>query len=331
MIKETKKLIVYSIVSSCLLLNSVTAQSQPNRINDASLLNKEILKIIKKNSLFTDRLDWKSLKVQSDTLTFTDDDLKNEKIILDFYINKLRAVGDKHSFFISSYNILKISNVPIAAMPEGEYLGDGIGWIKVPGLMTFSNNKDIDFANSIRNIIEKIDTQNVITGWIVDLRHNGGGNMWPMLAGLNALVEDGIAGYFIQGNKRIPWISKNGKIVGKDQPINTYKIKNYKVKIAVLIDSQTGSSGEMAAVSLLGLTNVKSFGQTTSGYITANYSYILSSGSQLLLAKTYVSDRTGKIYKEAIVPDCIVDDLSNTKDDEVVKSASKWIRESIDF
>ncbi|MFC0610168.1 S41 family peptidase [Rufibacter quisquiliarum] len=191
--------------------------------------------------------------------------------------------------------------------------------------MTFDENKDIQFANTIRSIIEKIDTENTVTGWIVDLRHNGGGNMWPMIAGLNALVEDGTAGYFVQGKLKIPWLNENGKINGKQKPVNTYKIKNKKVKIAILFDGKTGSSGEMTVVSFLRLPNVKSFGQKSAGYTTANYNFPLSNGGQLLLARTYVMDRTGKSYKGEITPDLAVSDLSNTKNDNVIKTAIEWL------
>ncbi|UUV20887.1 hypothetical protein [Paenimyroides aestuarii] len=44
--------------------------------------------------------------------------------------------------------------------------------------------------------------------------------------------------------------------------------------------------------------------------------------------KTYVTDRTVKSYKEAIVPQVIINDLSNTKNDEVIKAACNWIREN---
>ncbi|MFC3158061.1 S41 family peptidase [Chryseobacterium arachidis] len=206
-------------------------------------------------------------------------------------------------------------------------MGNGIGWVKVPRLMTFDENKDILFANTIRSIIEKIDTENIITGWIVDLRHNGGGNMWPMLAGLNALIEDGTAGYFVQGKYKAPWSNNNGEINGKPKSVTTYKIKNSRVKIAVLVDANTGSSGEMTAISFFGLPNVKSFGQKSAGYTTANYTFKLSNGGELLLARTYVSDRTGKSYKGEITPDVVVSDLSNTKNDNVVKTAIKWLSE----
>jgi carboxyl-terminal processing protease len=318
-----------TLLISIIILNiSAQAQSRFQQNKQAIELNNEIFKIIRKNSLFTDELNWEDIKSESMKLTFTDNDSINEQLIFDLYKQKLRAVGDKHSFFISSRAMNEISKVPVAEMPEGEYLGNGIGWIKVPRLMTFDEKKDLEFANSIRTIIEKIDTGNTVTGWIVDLRHNGGGNMWPMIAGLNALIDDGTSGYFVQGKTKTPWPNENGKILGKAKPVSTYKIKNNKVKIAVLFDGHTGSSGEMTAVSFLGLPNVKSFGQTTSGYITANATFKLSNGGQLLLARTYVTDRTGKSYKHGIVPDVVVDDLSNTKNDNVIKTASKWLTEN---
>lgn len=324
-----KNIRTFIILIGLIILN-ISAQAQFNfqQKKQAAKLNKQIFKIIKKNSLFTDKLNWKDIKLESKELTFSYNDTINEQLVFDFYKQKLRVVGDKHSFFISSKKINEISKGPVFELPNGKYLGNGIGWIKVPRLITFDEKKDIEFANSIRTIIEKIDTENIITGWIVDLRHNGGGNMWPMIAGLNALIDDGIAGYFVQGKTKVPWLNENGKILGKFQPVSTYKIKNNKVKIAVLFDAQTGSSGEMTTVSLLGLPNVKSFGQTTSGYITANHSFPLSNGGQLFLATTYVTDRTGKSYKEGIEPDVMVDDLSNTIDDKVIKAAAKWLSEN---
>ena len=144
--------------------------------------------------------------------------------------------------------------------------------------------------------------------------------MWPMLAGLNALLEDGTTGYFLYGKIKVPWLNDN-------KNVNTYKIKNKKTKIAVLFDSNTGSSGEMTAVSFFGLPNVKSFGQKSAGYTTANNTYFLSNGGQLLLASAYIMDRNGKSYKDELTPDVFVSDLSNTKNDQVVSTAIKWLSE----
>ncbi len=45
-------------------------------------------------------------------------------------------------------------------------------------------------------LIEGIDTLGVC-GWIVDLRDNPGGNMWPMVAGLGPILGEGVLGFFV--------------------------------------------------------------------------------------------------------------------------------------
>lgn len=323
------KISPYLLILLCGLLY-VPAYSQNNSPSTATVkLNKEIFNTLKNNSMFSDKLDWRSIQEESKQVAFTTNDSTNQQLLYNFYTKKLRAAGDKHSFFISSKQMKQIAETPVAEMPQGDYLGDGIAWVKVPRCLSFDEKKDAHFADTIRRIIEKLDTEHTIKGWIVDLRHNGGGNMWPMLAGLNALIDDGTAGYFVFGssqNKR-PWPNENGKISGKPASISTYKIKNNTVKIAVLFDARTGSSGEMAAISFLGLPNVKSFGQTTAGYTTANYTFNLSNGAQLLLARSYVADRSGKGYPINIEPDVFIDDLSNTKNDRVITAAKAWLLE----
>ena len=312
----------YIIITITLLFAFKIQAQNVQADKKAIVLNKEIFNYIKKYSLFTKTLNWKNINTESKALVFKGNDSINDQIIYNFYTKKLREAGDKHSFFITSKTINKKSNSAIAELPQGEYLGNGIGWIKVPQLMIFNENKEIEFANTIRSLIEKIDTENTIIGWIVDLRHNTGGTMWPMLDGLSALIENGTAGYFVDGKTKTPWLIENGK-----KNINPYKIKNNKVKIAVLIDGRTGSSGEMSAISFFGLPNVKSFGQKSAGYTTANKTFPLSNGSQLQLASAYIMDRTGKSYKEDLTPDVIVSDLSNAKNDNVISTATEWLKE----
>jgi C-terminal processing protease CtpA/Prc len=46
------------------------------------------------------------------------------------------------------------------------------------------------FARQIQDTIASRDRDDLI-GWIVDLRSNGGGNMWPMIAGLGPILGEG--------------------------------------------------------------------------------------------------------------------------------------------
>ena len=61
------------------------------------------------------------------------------------------------------------------------------------------------FARQIQDAIAAADRDDLI-GWIVDLRSNGGGNMWPMIAGVGPLLGDGPLGYFIDPvGVETPW------------------------------------------------------------------------------------------------------------------------------
>lgn len=256
-------------------------------------LKTEIYDLIRKKALYSDSLDWKKMDAELTKLPLTENDSVSQKILFNYFLEQLKAAGDKHSFFVTKSIMEEKSQQPLILKPEGKYLGDGIALIKVPACSNYDKQKDIAFAEIIRSEIKRLDSENTITGWVVDLRNNMGGNMWPMVAGLNALTEDGIVGYFVAPNYKSPWLTINGRIVGSKDKISDYKIKNRHLKIAVLINDFTASSGEMTALSLIGLPNVKTFGKDSMGYITANGTFRLTNGANFNLASSTSADRTG--------------------------------------
>lgn len=289
---------------------------------------KEVLKIIKRNSLYSDSLNWNKISSELAALPTGKNDSVDHETIFDFFTRKLREIGDNHSLFFTRASMSDYRfNHSEPEEPEGKYLGNGIGLIRVPKCWRFDSKKDRDFANTIRSHVKKIDTENDVIGWVVDLRNNGGGNMWPMIAGLNALLKDGTIGYIVgtPNNKEIEWKSENGKINFSRELIDTYKAKNLNNKIAVLIDSMTGSSGELTAISLIGLPNVKTFGQPSAGYTTTNKTFTLSDGTQLFLATNFVADRTHKSYPTRITPDVIVNISNDFGKDQTLEYSKKWI------
>ena len=172
-----------------LLLSSIIhAQGGDYKISKSNKkFIKEVSKIIKEKSLFSDTLNWNQIAEETQSLSLGKNDSSDHKVIADYFIKKLRNVRDKHSFYLTQTNINSYTRKnPIIQEPESKYLGNGIGLVKVPECLTFNNTKDKDFANTIRYQIKKIDTENEIVGWVIDLRNNGGGNMWPMIAGLNS-------------------------------------------------------------------------------------------------------------------------------------------------
>jgi C-terminal processing protease CtpA/Prc len=317
---------IFFIIAVC-FSTSVFGQNNAKPSKSTIKLEKEISTLIQKQSLFRDSLDWKKIKAEAKALPLTDNDSISQKVIFDFYRSKLREVGDKHTSFIAHQVIAVKKTQPIAKEPKGTYLGEEIGYLNITPCSNFDEQKDLDYANIIKSIIQKMDGEHTINKWIIDLRHNTGGNVWPMLAGLNALIDDGRVGYFVYPQSKVKTELKiaNGELYLTDLAVNKYKATNKPVKIALLIDGLTASSGEMATVALLGLPNVKTFGQTSAGYTTVNMTVTLSNGSMMNLATGFYADRTGKEYRHNIVPDVVVNDTSNTINDGVVDSAKKWL------
>ncbi len=56
------------------------------------------------------------------------------------------------------------------------------------------------FASLLQREIKELD-QNEIDNWIIDLRGNTGGNMYPMYLGLSPILGEGIGGYFQKATK----------------------------------------------------------------------------------------------------------------------------------
>lgn len=304
-----------------------TAQVPQNAsIASAKAYAEEISALVKKHALYRDSIDWPKLEEAEKSLTITDNDSTNKAAIVQLFIHALRTAGDQHSFFLTKRTVAAVKKRENTPKPEARYLGDNIGLIKIPFCFNLDNAKDKDFANTIKNEIEKIDTAYDVSGWIIDLRQNVGGNMWPMLGGLTAVLEDGIVGYFISpsSTKEIPWESRNGRMVHPVQKINSYKIRQAKASIAVLIDTLTASSGEMTAIAFKGLPNVRFFGQESAGLTTANSSYTLSDGNGFVLAVSCVADRTKTRYTGKIIPDFFIKP-NNLAPDESLDKARTWL------
>src|SRR6185312_7506764 len=84
--------------------------------------------------------------------------------------------------------------------------------------------------------------------WIVDLRGNTGGNMWPMLGAVRAFVgEKGLGTFVTGGISGRPW--RAGERVGVTPPPSLHRLDS--ANVAVLVDSRPASSGEATAIAFI--------------------------------------------------------------------------------
>jgi C-terminal processing protease CtpA/Prc len=222
----------------------------------------------------------------------------------------------------------------IVVPPTGRRLDTKIGYVELPAIVGSAEQVQ-SYAASAQRGIRELDEQGV-DGWVVDLRRNTGGNMWPMLAGAGPILGDSELGAFVFSESRMPWVYRAGQaLLGSHvlaQVEQPYKLKQSLPPVAVLISRLTASSGELTALAFAGRPGARSFGEPSAGVPTANDSTELPDGAMVCLTIALGADRTGRTYDGPIVPDQLVAaDWAHYggADDPVLRTAVAWLREDL--
>jgi C-terminal processing protease CtpA/Prc len=182
------------------------------------------------------------------------------------------------------------------------------------------------YAAVLRDGVRRLDGQGAC-GWIVDLRGNSGGNVWPMIDGLGALLgEPPFLVFDVPGQGRFPVLYKDG-VAYQEGGFPPYAVEGFRslrdplAPVALLIDKDTASSAEALAVAFSGRPNVRRFGQPTADYITVNNPAELPDGARLYLTVGWNMDRTGRRYTSALQPDV----TTRTAGDAPIHAAASWL------
>lgn len=210
-------------------------------------------------------------------------------------------------------------------------LKGNIAYLKIVGI---GPNVDIQTeSEKIRNAVIKISKKK-IDKWIIDLRYNGGGNMYPMVSGIAPLIGNGIVGKLVSANydTLFNWTIKNGNFV-YDVP-DVVRMPNKPIfktlpKVAVLISRWTASSGEVVATTLKGRHNTKFFGEATGGYATNTGWDVIDEKIALAISTGMFCDRNGVVYDKNIPVDkeILFEVVKETEKDKCVIEAIKWLKE----
>jgi C-terminal processing protease CtpA/Prc len=285
----------------------------------------EVIGVMQSNSVNRLRIDWASFRTQVFQHAQGASSIPDTYPVISFALGLL---GDHHSAFITPTNTL-VAN-PNAKQCSAAFFSarpsfSDIGYVMVTAFSATDAAASTAFADSIQQQILFGDSSAVV-GWIVDLRGNGGGNMWPMLAGVGPVLNDGLAGYFVPPTgAATPWSYQNGASVLGTAAITKvttpYQLVHPAPRVAVLTNGLVASSGEAIVVAFRARPNTRSFGTATCGLSTANAGFKLSDGATLNLTDAVDADRAQTQYGDAIVPDEVI-----TGDAEVVARAVAWLR-----
>jgi peptidase S41-like protein len=153
----------------------------------------QALALIESLALRAERIDWSELRA-TEVAGFARARTETYPVIR----SALRELADGHSFFLEPGQ--RRAREMNAKLQSSDLFGrrhcraDRIG----PGFLVHRKTgpEAADFAEKIQGLIALNDCIDM-RGWIVDLRDNRGGNMWPMIAGLGPILGEGVLGAFV--------------------------------------------------------------------------------------------------------------------------------------
>ncbi len=301
----------------------------------AELYLNQALDVMELNSIRRYEIDWTAFRAQARA----DAEAAGSTVPADVYPAieaALERIGDGHSFFLPPGGTARDPSIPPTSgpppAPSSALVAPGVGYLEVT---TFNGGGPANdsLASEYHALIEAVDTLGTSCGWVVDLRANLGGNMWPMLAGVGPVLGEDTVGYFVEPDSvETPWIYAAGEAGMPDQVVATadppYALLSPGPAVAVLTDAETASSGEAIAVAFRGRTDTRSFGAPTWGVSTANSGFVLEDGAAIFLTVAAMADRERTAYGMELVPDEVIEGGDKTGEpatDAVLAAAVDWL------
>ena len=224
-------------------------------------------------------------------------------------------------------------NTPEATVVRTPTMPAGVGYLEVPGIVGDSAAQQT-YARQMHEAIRSADAEGRC-GWIVDLRQNRGGYMFPMLVGIGPLAGDGmLAGKVDAKGTLEQWVYSAGKITAGDRlvfstPDPYVPAGNLAARpVAVLVSNLTASVGEATALSFVGRPNTRVFGQNTVGLTHFTVLRSMPDGAFVIVTNAIDVDRTGRRYDGplAVEETTPVDWLKyQAADDPGLTAATTWL------
>jgi carboxyl-terminal processing protease len=234
----------------------------------------------------------------------------------------LKQAGGRHSHLIPPRPVPGGPGPPAGnpELPEGLITG-AAGVLSLPRLSRRANLSR-DFITTGERVIRELAGARP-RGWVVDLRDNTGGDMWPMLAAVAGLLDPGVLGYFDRPGVRRPWLRNRRSVslgAGHMARCRARRVRGRGVPVAVLTSARTASAGEAVLVALRSRPPVRTFGAATAGFTTGNATHLLPDGASLAISTSYYADAAGQVIDGPVQPDELIE-----ADADPMAAALAWV------
>jgi len=319
----------YFLITVFLLFIHMNVNAQNDSVKNYVV---SALDLMKAKSVNKHRINWDSLYADSRKKA---ENLHTIRETYPLIRDILGALKDAHSNFfppemVQAYTLGYRATGQKFPVIEAKLTENQLAYIKLPGFACYHFAEWDEFVNTFYKKIEELDVQKP-KGWILDLRDNGGGMFYPMLAALSPLLDkqNVIGTVDAEGEYAYFDYHTNGSLFEGKQLVHHFKIKKVPQRITkpvvVMVNKKTSSSGEFSTIAFAGQKNVTVIGQNTMGLTSGNQEYKLSDGAFLVLTTGNIVDRTKKEYAEVgegFSPQVKLKDLS---DAAYMKAASDML------
>ncbi len=275
--------------------------------------------------------------------------------MLPVYQTLLSGLGDGHSFLQPPVEVMAawrerygdqpfVPGQPSRRRPSSTFVGRGFeeavdltspggATIRMVAPPAFAGGGEAADAYADRLFEQVAAGAGAACGYVVDLRGNTGGNIWPMLVGLSGLLGDGPQGLFRNADGAdVDYAALRAGVAvvaeGPDAGVVLARARDWRplpgltdAPVAVLVDDGTASSGEGVALAFVGRPFTRSFGARTYGVASANQGYTLGDGVTLVVTVAMMRDPSGATHPEGYAPDDPVDPAGEA----VVEAALAWL------
>lgn len=265
-----------------------------------------VLDLLQHNALNRERVDWGRLRREALARTAEATSAAETHGVIR---EAIEALGDPHTFFLSPEDAAEAWSEPAtrgAPVPTGHLIDGLFGYVAIPEA-SGAGEADQRYVQAGVTVVRDLDADGP-PGWVVDLRGNTGGNMFPMITVLAPLLGEGHLGSFVDADGEIcaRWTLREGVVHVNDEamelPPHSRQLSTPAPPIAILTDARTKSAAEATLIAFLGMPNVRTFGAPTAGLATGNEAIDLSDGALLVLTAVREADRTGRLYGNEPIP-----------------------------
>ena len=283
------------------------------------------LKDIHDSSLKRDSIDWQQLR---DYLLSKAQHAQRSSDTYDALRVALRLLADRHSRLLLPEEVQQLMSEGAGHTPEVKFVSHQIATLTIPAFGGLSPQAAQRYMQAAALPLARA-ARKARCGWVIDLRGDSGGDLWPTLGVVAPFLRSGTLGAFNYPDHIDLWRLQHGVLFDGSRATVTALTRSVtlqQAKIAVLIGANTTSSGEALAIALHGRPDTRFFGAQSGGLATSVDFDLLSDGAALLVTAALDADRFGMVFADGLEPDQLIEQPKADAPDRTMLAAKSWLQ-----